>query len=183
MAEETSWTPTAGIGHLCSVHTCAAFSQVVRELPNLKQVYWRRREVCPRLFDAWLSDANEGDGKSARSLERVVVDLSMPDMQQMKDGAYAAQARECACGCWCGACVKRAKKMCSKNGSEDDETEEETLLSKMVRAGTMAAREMPKVKEMLVVGYKCPEKELDNDAKRAVVVDCLTGTKRLLEVG
>lgn len=109
--------PVFGIPPNCLQHPCGIFSTILREgcLPKLRTVYWRRRDICPCLFDF----AHPGGKEPPTALESFTVDMRQGDLQNTGRGRYLGEARHCNCRCTCTTCLQKHKALTSpvKNDS------------------------------------------------------------------
>ena len=181
--EETEWSPASGVGHNCKRHICRAFASVAKQLAALREVRWRRRDICPVFFEAWTG--------TEAALEVLIVDLRLRNLQQTGSDCYGAHARHCCCRCWCVDCLKRCHGGNDRVSSLDPDSIEEIVDTKsgrqldahfvaMIKAGTQSAAHMRQCMVFNIFGYEQPERELANWTREPVVVDCLRRVKRPL---
>lgn len=172
--EHTDWDPVTGLASSWFCHICPLFSEAMRTLPNLRTVYWRRKELCPQLFGAWIH------GHVRSSIETLEIDMRMSHTQQVSAESWEARSRDCDVG-----------RRIPMNYDDDfatstlvDEghvnTTEDDFLHEMVRCARVATRSMPNAKKVVVKGYEHPEAELDNSTRMPVEVDCIRGVRRAM---
>lgn len=189
-ADASRWSLDVGVGSACAVHVCEALHAAIEGLPRLRRLMVRRRDMCPRAVAFAVDSAVLRSGL----LEEVVVDLRMTDTQQTGRETWEAHARHCGCCCWCMRCLRRWLEGSSERKYQASVLDQErdmhmghqradeggkSLMDAMESELQRLARYMAvgKARSVQLWAYEAPATDMLGPARRAVVIDCVTGKR------
>lgn len=92
----------------CEEHACSVLARTVEVLPKLKVLKVRRAELCASClgFTTFSTPDDVASSRTHRSLlERIIIDLRMPDTIHVSPGIYEARSRHCHTECLCATCI------------------------------------------------------------------------------